>query len=76
MIALTDGFIGTMLYSELELLGDTHPDLMRLFNLQLARGALEEKLADTGTSIDELDSDALTRQLEELMRMQAGRRPQ
>ena len=74
VLALTDGFIGTMLFSELELLGETYPELMRTFNLQLARGALEEKLADSGMSIDELDSDSLQRQLQELMKRQAEAR--
>ena len=55
VIALTDGYIGTMLYSELELLGESYPDLMRTFNLQMAKGALEEKLADTGMSVDDLE---------------------
>ena len=31
VVALTDGYVGTMLYSELELLGDTYPELMRSF---------------------------------------------
>ena len=70
VLALTDGFIGTMLFSELELLGETYPELMRTFNLQLARGALEEKLADTGMVLDDLDGGALQRNLEELLRAQ------
>ena len=74
IIALTDGYIGTMLYSELELLGETHPDLMRTFNLQMAKGALEEKLADTGMSVDDLEQSALERHINELLAMQASAR--
>ena len=63
-----------MLYSELELLGETYPDLMRNFNLQMAKGALEEKLADTGMSVDDLEQPALERHINELLMMQAGAR--
>ena len=35
--------------------GETYPELMRSFNLQMAKGALEEKLADTGMSIEDLE---------------------
>ncbi len=74
VVALTDGFIGTMLYSEIELLGEAYPELMRIFHLQLARGALEEKLADSGMSIDDLDATSLARQLDELLRRQSDAR--
>ena len=74
VIALTDGYVGTMLYSELELLGETHTDLMRTFNLQMAKGALEEKLADTGMSVDDLEQTALERHINDLLTMQAGAR--
>ena len=63
-----------MLYSELVLLGETYPDLMRNFNLQMAKGALEEKLADTGMSVDDLEQPALERHINELLMMQAGAR--
>ena len=63
-----------MLYSELELLGETYPELMRTFNLQMAKGALEEKLADTGMSVDDLEQYALERQINELLSMQAAAR--
>ena len=74
VIALSDGYVGTMLYSELELLGETHPELMRTFNLQMAKGALEEKLADTGMSVDDLEQPALERHINDLLTMQAGAR--
>ena len=74
IIALTDGYVGTMLYSELELLGDTYPELMRTFNLQMAKGALEEKLADTGMSVDDLEQSTLERHINELLSMQASAR--
>ena len=63
-----------MLYSELELLGESYPDLMRTFNLQMAKGALEEKLADTGMSVDDLEQDSLERHINELLMLQAGAR--
>ena len=74
VIALSDGFVGSMLYSELELLGESYPDLMRTFNLQMAKGALEEKLADTGMSVDDLEQAALERHINDLLTMQAGAR--
>ena len=74
VIALTDGYVATMLYSELELLGQAHPEVMRTFNLQMAKGALEEKLVDTGMSIDDLDQTELERQINDLLTMQAGAR--
>ena len=72
VIALADGYIGTMLYSELELLADAHPETLRAFNLQMAKGALEERLADTGISVDDLDPHSLEQQTVELMAMQAA----
>ena len=96
-----------MLYSELELLGESHPELMRTFNLQasgaphlasprlasphltplhlttsphrarrpqMAKGALEEKLADTGMSVDDLERHVLERHINELLAMQASAR--
>jgi CRP-like cAMP-binding protein len=74
VIAMTDGYVGTMLYSELELLGETYPELMRTFNLQMAKGALEEKLADTGMGVDDLEQPALERHINDLLTMQAGAR--
>lgn len=74
VVALTDGYVATMLYSELELLGDAYPELMRTFNLQMAKGGLEEKLADTGMSVDDLEQNVLERQINELLTMQAGAR--
>ena len=47
---------------------------MRTFNLQLAKGALEEKLADTGMALDDLEPTAVQRQLNELLRRQADAR--
>ena len=55
-------------------LGETHPELMRTFNLQMAKGALEEKLADTGMSVDDLEQHALERHINELLAMQASAR--
>ena len=72
IIALSDGYVGTMLFSEIELLGESHPQLMRTFNLQMAKGALEEKLADTGMSVDDLEQPQLERQINELLTMQVG----
>ncbi len=72
VIALTDGYIATMLYSELELLGAAYPDLLKKFNLQMAKGALEEKLADTGMTIDDLEQLALERHINDLLALQAS----
>ena len=47
---------------------------MRTFNLQMAKGALEEKLADTGMSVDDLEQSALERHINELLSMQAAAR--
>ena len=74
IIALSDGYIGTMLFSELELLGDSHPEVMRAFNLQMAKGALEEKLADTGMSVDDLDPHSLEAHIGELVLQQKSNR--
>ena len=74
VIALSDGYVATMLFSEIELLGETHPELMRTFNLQMAKGALEEKLADTGMSVDDLEQISLERHVNDLLTMQAGAR--
>jgi hypothetical protein len=70
IIALSDGYIGTMLYSELELLAETYPELMRTFNLQMAKGALEEKLADLGMSVDDIDGERLDREINDLLTKQ------
>jgi len=40
----------------------------------MAKGALEEKLADTGMSVDDLEQTALERHINELLAMQAAAR--
>ena len=72
IIALSSGYIGTMLYSELELLSDAHSELMRTFNLALAKGALEERLADTGLSLDDLEPHSLHEQVNDLLSLQSS----
>ena len=74
VIALSSGYIGTILYSELELLAAAHPELVRKFNLALARAALEERLAETGESIDDLDPERLQGEIEDLLSLQAAAR--
>ena len=59
-----------MLYSEIELLGDAYPDLMRKFNLQLAKAALEDKLGDTGMTLADLSDTSLQEQLHALFKKQ------
>ena len=59
-----------MLYSEIELLGDAYPELMRKFNLQLAKAALEDKLADTGMTLSDLGDSQLQEQLHALFKKQ------
>ena len=61
-----------MLYSEIELLGDAYPELMRKFNLQLAKAALEDKLADTGMTLSDLGDSQLQEQLHALFKKQRG----
>lgn len=70
IIALSDGYIGTMLYSEVELLAEAHTELMRTFQLQMAKGALEAKLADMGMSVDDLEPETLEQQLHDMKSMQ------
>ena len=70
VVALTDGYVATMLYSEIELLGDAYPELMRKFNLQLAKAALEDKLADTGMTLSDLGDSQLQEQLHALFKKQ------
>ena len=61
-----------MLYSELELLSEAHPELMQMFNLALAKGGLEERMADTGLSLDDLDPASLHEQVTDLLALQAS----
>ena len=70
LFALTDGYVATMLYSEIELLGDAYPELMRKFNLQLAKAALEDKLADTGMTLSDLGDSQLQEHLHALFKKQ------
>ena len=70
VVALTDGYVATMLYSEIELLGDAYPELMRKFNLQLAKAALEDKLADTGMTLSDLGDSQLQEHLHALFKKQ------
>jgi len=70
VVALTDGHAATLLYSELELLGDAYPELMRKLNLQLAKAAIEEQLGATGMSLDDLGDAELQRQVKEMLKRQ------
>ena len=70
VVAITDGHVATLLYSELELLGDAYPELMRKLNLQLAKAAIEEQLGETGMSLDDLGDAELQRQVKEMLKRQ------
>ena len=72
VIALTDGYIGTLMYSEPEQLHDVYPELMNRFNVRLAEGTLEEKLQDTGMTLEDLEAGSRKRQTEQLLKLQAS----
>ena len=74
VVALSSGYIGTMLYSELELLAEAHPSILRAFNLAMAKGALEERLAETGLSLDDLTPEQLGEEVNDLLALQAAAR--
>ena len=54
--------MATLLYSELELLGASFPDVMRKLNLQLAKADIEQRLSERDMSLDDLADAELQRQ--------------
>jgi CRP-like cAMP-binding protein len=70
LVAVSDGSVATLLYSELEQLGASFPDLMRKLNLQLAKAAIEEQLGDASMSLDDLGDVELQRQVKEMLKRQ------
>ena len=62
MVAVSQGHVATLLYSEVELLGGSFPDVMRKLNLQLAKADIEQRLSETDMSLDDLGDAELQRQ--------------
>lgn len=70
VVALTDGYVASMLYSEVELLVPTHPELMRKFNVQVAKAAVEEELAESGLYLEDIEAPELQLQVDSLLKKQ------
>jgi len=62
VVAVSEGHVATLLYSELELLGASFPDVMRKLNLQLAKADIEQRLSERDMSLDDLADAELQRQ--------------
>lgn len=62
VVAVSEGHVATLLYSEVELLGGSFPDVMRKLNLQLAKADIEQRLSETDMSLDDLGDAELQRQ--------------
>jgi len=70
VVAVSEGHVATLLYSEVELLGGSFPDVMRKLNLQLAKADIEQRLSETDMSLDDLGDAELQRQVKELLKQQ------
>ena len=68
MVAVSEGHVATLLYSELELLGASFPDVMRKLNLQLAKADIEQRLSERDMSLDDLADAELQRQARAVVR--------
>ena len=68
VVAVSEGHVATLLYSELELLGASFPDVMRKLNLQLAKADIEQRLSERDMSLDDLADAELQRQARAVVR--------
>ena len=71
MVALSDGHVATILFSELELIAEQFAELMRKFNVQMAKAAVEEELADSGLYLEDIEGPELQRQINSMLSKQA-----
>ena len=74
VVALTDGFITTILYSDVKLMATAQPELLERLSTRLAEAALEEQLADVGMSLDDLEAGSRKRQVAALLENQESAR--
>lgn len=70
LVAISDGVVATLLFSELELLAEAHPKMMGRVMLQIARAAVEEELAASGLYLEDLEAPELQRRLDLLLASQ------